>query len=160
MDIWQTDGVPWLVELARMATGWMTSSDFCYWWSGGASGLMRKPDLEHIGITKSGGHQPHKSWRGCQVCGGKDVSFEHTCLAINELVNMGIYLFHLCFITLCFSFSLGILLWLQLHKVFLCFVLFQISCSFAFFILTSWKSESMGFCQFFRLHERRIASCA
>lgn len=77
MNIRQTDGVPWLVELARRVMGWMTSSDFCYWWSGGASGLMWKADLEYVGIIKSGGHQPHKSWRGCQVCGGNDVSFEN-----------------------------------------------------------------------------------
>ena len=155
------DGVPWLMELARRVMGWMTSSDFCYWWSGGASGLMWKADLEHVGITKSGGHQPHKSWRGWQICGGNDVSFEHTCLAINELVKYGHLSFSsLLYHSLLFFHSLGILLWLQLHKASLCFALFQISCSFAFFILTSWKLESTGFCQFFRLHERKIASCA
>lgn len=45
-----------------------------------------------------------------------------------------------------FSHSLGILLWLQLHKSSLCFALFWIICSFTFLSLTSWKLEPLGFC--------------
>lgn len=147
-------GVPWLMELARITH---TLNDKLWLLllmiRGGASGLMRKPDLDTL-VLPSGGHQPHKSWRGCQVCGEEDVFWAHVS-GHKWISEYGHLSFSSLLYPLCFSFSLGILLWLQLHKVFLCFALFQISCGFAFFILPSWKSESTGFCQFFRLHERR-----
>lgn len=74
---------------------------------------------------------------------GEDVRFVGgmTCLLrISEYRHLSFssLLYHsLLFHCLLFSRSLGILLWLQLHKASLCFALFQISCSFAFFILTS-----------------------
>ena len=88
---------------------------------------------------------------------GEDVRFVGGMMCLLRISEYGhlsfsSLLYHsLLFHSLLFSRSLGILLWLQLHKASLCFALFQISCNFAFFILTSWKLESMEFCQFFRL---------